>query len=338
MIKPKKILPDNTAVIAYGFSDHYLDHLAPLAAMWNLPFFCTEPSLYEQAKNFYPSLDLHYLDPINFFSFIVKRFDIVISCFAKSYIEADFALAQDLLGKKLQSIWCPHGNSDKGKTIHFLEELASEDHLLVYGNKMLEFLAEKGVDKIPFSHIGNYRHKYYEKNKAFYKNLISNLWLKKLPQENTTYLYCPTWEDKENSCSFFHSYERLLDSIPDNINLLIKLHPNTLRQKEEVIEQIKGCYESKSNIVFVENFTPIYPLLDFCDGYIGDASSIGYDFLTYHEKPMVFLSGHKSHVKSDLFPCGEILTEQSTEALFSDQQRHIDKRKALYQHTFLVKD
>ena len=38
-------------------------------------------------------------------------------------------------------------------------------------------------------------------------------------------------------------------------------------------------------------FPYIYPLLEFCDIYLGDCSSVGYDFL-HLNRPMYFLNPH----------------------------------------------
>ncbi|HUD01103.1 MAG TPA: CDP-glycerol glycerophosphotransferase family protein, partial [Rhabdochlamydiaceae bacterium] len=63
--------------------------------------------------------------------------------------------------------------------------------------------------------------------------------------------------------------------------------------------QLRGEYENKKGIVFLSDFPCIYPILNASDGYLGDFSSIGYDFLAIN-KPLFFLDSHFGA----LYKCG----------------------------------
>src|SRR5438105_1920604 len=54
---------------------------------------------------------------------------------------------------------------------------------------------------------------------------------------------------------------------------------------------------SKHNLLFITDFPLIYPLLAKTDIYLGDVSSIGYDFL-FFQKPMFFFNPFSSKKSS----------------------------------------
>ncbi len=137
-------------------------------------------------------------------------------------------------------------------------------------------------------------------------------------------LYAPTWQDYEKSSSFMDAIEPLIETLPTNHNLIVKLHPNLLLQEELKMDRILQKYEDLKNVLFLTEFPAIYPLLNLSDVYIGDMSSIGYDFLEFN-RPMFFLNQHSRNPQVDhglyLFRCGmEIHPDQ-----YSDIHGVIDR-------------
>ncbi len=130
-----------------------------------------------------------------------------------------------------------------------------------------------------------------------------------------------------------------MEPLPSHCNLLVKWHPNTYRQHEVKLEQIIGKYADRKNIVFLSDFPPIYPLLEVCDGYIGDMSSIGYDFLKF-QRPMFFFNTQNRSEKTDpslyLYRCGrEILPEQFSSIFLSDEDQKLNEiQKETYDYAF----
>lgn len=326
--------------LIYGNQLNYLDHLAPLCYFFNIPLVTNIEEIAIIAKKYYPKIPVHFVDGLNIHPYVVKNFDTIISCVTQKLFDSNFKFHQDLLGKKVQIVWCPHGNSDKGKTCFFFESLKNEKAVIVYGKKMISLLNEK---KILHSikhvlEIGNYRLEYYKKFKNFFDQRAKNEILKKLPSGKTTILYAPTWKDSENSSSFEFFVKPILKMVTSKYNLIVKLHPNLLQTSFTQIEILKAGH-NKKNILFLDNFPLIYPLLNVTDIYLGDFSSIGYDFL-YFQKPMFFLQPKNKKLKSDLFGCGKLLSKTN---IFKTIDKKIsngffkDKMTSLYKNAFTQK-
>lgn len=335
------------AGLIYGPEAHYLDHLAPLCSLLNIPLLVTEEALFESAKAFYPDLTVHYFDYQTVAERLIRDFEIIFHCSIRDLFDEIFFFAQKLGNKKIHTIWCPHGNSDKGHTIFYMEALRNEEVALVYGQKMIAFLKEKGAfDNLKaYAQVGNYRLSYYEAHKVFYGRLIKEKIARKLPVRKKNIFYAPTWNDYEKSSSFYDAITTLIEKLPEAYNLIIKLHPNVKQSDPFGIERFLMTYEDRNQILFLEDFPPIYPILDFVDIYIGDASSIGYDFLSFN-KPMLLLNQNNRDTHSDpglyLFKCGiEIRKDQYHDIykilsayLPSDVSYFSETRKKVYGYTF----
>jgi len=326
------------AALIYGNKPHYLDHLAPLCYFLNIPLITNVEKIAQWAKKYYPDIQTIYIDNLDINIYVTKNFDTILSCITKEMFDCDFRFHQDLLCKEIKIIWCPHGNSDKGKTCFFFECLKNEKQVLIYGQKMLDILEEKKVLKTIGSYIqiGNYRYAYFLKFKKKFQKIVNDEIQSKIKNNNPTILYAPTWEDIEKTSSFNKYACDLLENSPSNINLIVKVHPNLLSTDEIKIEILKSKYK-KNSILFLEDFPLIYPLLDFVDVYLGDFSSIGYDFLIFN-KPMFFFPPENSKLKSTLFESGHIIENRK---IFETIKNHIEndfiykrKREKLYNYTF----
>jgi len=318
------------ACLIYGQDMHYVDHLAPLASLLAIPLVTPEEQVQECIQKYYPEVEVIYWDYLEIHTELVKNFDTVIYSFTKSHFQSYFAFAQDFLNKKINPIWCPHGSSDKDN----LAALEQESLLLIYGKKMEDYLEKKRVQKPAFT-IGNYRKHYCERHQTFYDQLIQKE-LSHLSPEKPNFLYAPTWQDYEGSSSFDAAFSPLLDHLPEEINLIVKLHPNMWIQNPFLLEKIFQRYEGLPNFHLIRDFTPIYPLLASMDAYIGDMSSIGYDFLSF-DRPLFFLSGKKGPLQK----CGRMLDPACGKELYPlmEKWRKEDRgfsslRKKLYKYTF----
>jgi hypothetical protein len=332
----------NIVGIIYGDMEHYIDHMAPLCALMKMPLLTNELRIKELVEKFYPSVEVIYKGYLHFPIFLVKNFDIVFYCFLHADFEMEFGMQQDLLKKKLKTIWCPHGNSDKGWHQEFMEALNDEPAVLLYGKKMYDYVKKKGVHLRSWGYIGNYRYDYYLQHKKFYQKLVKDI----LGEKNCkTILYAPTWHDCEDSCSFLEVQHYLLKKIPDNMRLIIKLHPNTFVQHEIEVDKFLDEYQDNKRVFFLRDFTCIYPLLDYVDVYLGDMSSIGYDFLTF-DKPLFFLNKNSRNKKKDLglylYRCGEEIALTDYENIYDIIKEYCNKRpfkhalwrKKTYEYTF----
>jgi len=339
--------PMRAAGLIYGPEPHHLDHLAPLCCLLQIPLIVTEESILEQAEQFYPELEAKCVSYHSISDALVKNFEVIFHCSIRDLFDEIFFFAQKFNNKKLHTIWCPHGNSDKGHSTFYMEALGKEEVALVYGQKMIDFFKEKGVFDNLKAHaiVDNYRYSYYLKHKTFYDELVKNKIGRQLPVRKKKILYAPTWDDVEKSSSFYDATASLIERLPESFNLIIKLHPN-LRLKDPFgVDKFLLAYEDRIQILFIEDFSPVYPLLNFVDIYIGDASSIGYDFLAFN-KPMLLLNQNNRDSEKDpglyLFKCGiEIRKDQYhdiykilTAYLPSDISYFSDVRKNVYEYTF----
>jgi teichoic acid glycerol-phosphate primase len=335
------------AGLIYGPELHHLDHLAPLCSLLQIPLIVTEEEIAAVSQKYYPWLDVICWDYLQIAQNLVQNYDIVFCSIPRDIFDEIFFFAQKILQKKIHTIWCPHGNSDKGAQSYFMEALQKESIILAYGQKMIDFLIKKDAFKQLKSLvvIGNYRSLFYKRELNFYKRIISKEVLKKLNKDHKTVLFAPTWQDYENSSSFFDACPFLIEELPENWNLIIKIHPNLLSQGTGKAEQIIWKYEDRPNVLFLTEFPLIYPLLDISDIYIGDMSSIGYDFLTF-DRPMFFLNQNKRNSKTEeglyLYRCGvELMPEQYRDIykiidihLPIDSLSFSDIRKTVYDYTF----
>jgi hypothetical protein len=330
--------------LIYGLSEHHLDHIAPLCALLDIPLCVTDPIIKNQTELFYPGLHIHYY-PQHQIGFYLKNFHYVISALPKDLLDSIFFLSCAPNDLKPQTIWCPHGNSDKGKKSFFAEALRKESYAIVYGQTMLEFFSEKKAlsPTCLVYKVGSYRFQFYKKHKAFYKKLYNSLVKGKLSPQNTTIFYAPTWADSEGYSSVDVFLEPLLKSKPNNFNLIVKLHPNSLIEADAKIQQLVCKYESLADILFLENFPPIYPILDNIDVYLGDSSSIGYDMLHF-QKPMIFINIKGKDFDLPLFKVGKILYPKDIERLYPLIEEHClhqklygTKQKKLCDKTFSKK-
>jgi teichoic acid glycerol-phosphate primase len=314
------------AGLIYGPQLHYLDHLAPLCALMGCPLIVTEEKIAAIAKRYYPGLEVVLADYMTVPQHLVSHFDIIFYSMPRDLFDEIFFFAQKLSQKRVHTIWCPHGNSDKGNGTLYMEALKKEEAALVYGKQMIDFLKRKFVfDQLKgYAILGNFRHQFYLQHRTFYDALAEKEISRRLPKAKKTLLYAPTWQDYERSTSFFDAASPLIEKLPEEHNLIIKLHPNLYLQEEFHIEDLVEKTQDRKNILFSIDFSPIYPLLNLVDVYIGDMSSIGYDFLTF-DRPMFFLNQNERNAEDDpglyLFRCGiEIHPDQ-----YSDIHAIIDR-------------
>lgn len=329
-------LNSGKAGLIFGSLEHHLDHLAPFCSLQKIPLVLTDDELAEKARLYYPELEVILWNTANAPIEVVKNFDTIVYSTPRILFDEVFFIAEASLQKKLKTVWLPHGNSDKGHLSYFMEGLKDEKSALVYGPKMIDFLKMKQVyDLIPeVLEIGNFRLTYYQKHKAFYDQLMQTLSL----SVKKIILYAPTWQDTENSSSFFEVTSHLIEKLPAHAFLLIKLHPNLLQDIRT--QQFMLQHESNPSVVFLQGFTPIYPLLERADVYLGDMSSVGYDFL-YFNRPMFFFNPTQRDPADPglyLHQCGRTIENYANiyDLIEQDgpQSSLAELRKKTYEYTF----
>ncbi|KAF3362535.1 Uncharacterized protein PHSC3_000770 [Chlamydiales bacterium STE3] len=325
----------------------FVDHLAPLAIALDIPYLFHDELEALQAEYDYPNLKTLFL-PHEEFSpeFLIAHFDYTLMSdqWNKKIFREKFRPLEEEYGKRMRNVHCPHGFSDKG---FYLRGCAFEDICLVYGQNMIDLLTEWGVREHleHFVTSGNIRFSYYQKHQAYYDSLVRKELLGHFAQKKPLILYAPTCLDLEESTSFFDAASKLLEALPSDYNMIVKPHPRLEQDDPAQYYTIISRYEDRENILFLKDFSPIYPLLSITDLYIGDMSSIGYDFLAFN-RPMFFLNQQRRDPTYDralyLFRCGVEIQPDQYENIYAiidreiaqDQKTHAAVRRQTYNYTF----
>lgn len=329
------------------------DHLAPIAQLMGVPLMFLNESDTELCEHLYPGVEIQ-TPPYGEFNaeFMISHYDalFISDIWPQEKFDRTFGELQTEYNKRLRRVFCPHGYSDKS---YYLKEAVYEDIKLVYGQNMLDTFKEFGVDHLLKDYVisGNFRYTYYKQHKAFYDKLIADKYLSQFAKKQLTAIYAPTWMDIQDASTFYDICETMLDNLPADINMLIKLHPRLELHSDPdkdmaaTYHYLIGKYSKKPNIVFVEYFPVVFPLLNAADIYIGDISSVGYDFLAFN-KPMFYLNKFRLNPETDrnatLFKTGTHIFPEDYPKLYqiieknlpSDKEKFTSSRKALWDYTF----
>jgi hypothetical protein len=309
-----------------GSDTHLLDHIAPLAALHSMPLITTEELNTHLAKRFYPQVILRYMPDLEFkLKEIAEEFDTLYEC--KYWAPHLKLLFRQLYNKEMELIFCPHGQSDKGYQAPLLAPYATQSKVLIYGQLMKTMLKELKVPLPKHELIGNYRLSFYQKHQSFYDALAEEQIFSKLPSQNRTVLYAPTWRDADQASSFFSYCKPLISQLPQDWNLLIKLHPLLEQRDPAQFYSIATLIAEKPNALIVQEFPPVYPILSKADVYLGDASSVGYDYLTF-ERPMFFFPASRARLHSCgiiIDPTRNIYTQMEKQNSFASAQQKLYK-------------
>lgn len=300
---------------------HYLDHLAPVCKLMDVPIMLTDDLDIYAAKKYYPDIEVISL-PFEEFQpdLLASNYDVLYysDLWHRDTFKQKFEDLNAKYHKKMRGVHCPHGFSDKA---FYLKKAAFEDITLVYGQHMLDLFRNNGVLDVLHAYVvvGNLRYHYYKKHKEFFDKIAHEEVFSKFEKQQPIILYAPTWKDLEQTTSFFDAADELFEQLPDEYNLLVKLHPQLELNDTAAYYRILGKYEKQPNLLFIKDIPIVYPLLAQTDIYIGDASAVGYDFLVFN-RPMFFLNMQQRDSEKDplmfLTQCGtEILPEQAARNL-----------------------
>ncbi|MBK7858015.1 MAG: CDP-glycerol glycerophosphotransferase family protein [Archangiaceae bacterium] len=317
---------------------HFLDHLGPVCALLGAPLLCTSDVTAALARAHYPGLRVLELDRAALSAdWLAERFTGLIQTDAlpvrRGYTASPEALAAlpDLpalrernalmfevmlrrAGPRLRNLHVPHGFSDKAA---ILKLVAFEDLALVYGQRLLELLHREGVAQHLGPHVvcGNLRFGYFQQHRAFYQRAVEVALDGALRPGRRTFLYAPTWQDGHLAASsFFEGCTAILDGLPEGDDIIVKLHPHLLHQAGEAVRSVCERYAGRRNVVFLREHPLVFPFLARADVYLGDVSSVGYDFLAF-DRPMFFLN--QKGGAHPLFSCGTQVGPEQYRTLFT---------------------
>ncbi len=323
------------AALNTGRDFRLLDHLAPLCASLDIPLLLTEENNYELCKKYYPWTLVEYIPELEFSLFaLAEKYHLLLQ---STFWQPEITALIKKVYPHIRFGYCPHGNSDKGHLKPMLNLLLTQDLVLLYGKHMIQRLKKQNLwdNAPPYLLTGNYRFSYYKKHKEFYDELAHQEVFSKLNLKHPTILYAPTWNDDEGSTSFFTACKSLIKELPGHFNLIVKTHP--------LLEEMDpGRYYAtlpelnRDNILLLTEFPPIFGLLSKIAIYIGDASSIGYDFLAF-QRPMFFFNQvglPADHPSRFLHQAGLTIPENTSffpfiekhQGLIGEQKKHIQKK------------
>ncbi len=325
---------------------HLTEHLAPICVIMGMPLLLTDENHEKMAKKYYPGLQTLLLNwqevtP----QYLIENYDVFFQSepWPRKDFYRNYQKLEEYHQKQVRNVFCPHGFSDK---LFWFEKCVLEDITLIYGQNMIDMLKSMGIEQNLNVAVrtGNYRYQFYKKHKIFYDKIAEEEVFSKFAKKQTTILYAPTCNDQDNNTSFMDS-DQFMDELPDSYNLIIKIHPELEETNGPDLYKMMGKFEKKKNITFVKDFPLVFPILAKTDIYLGDRSSIGYDFLAFN-RPMFFLNKFKRDALTDrnlfLFRCGmEVVPEQYPE-FYQLLEKHlpVDKenygtiRSEIYQYTF----
>jgi CDP-Glycerol:Poly(glycerophosphate) glycerophosphotransferase len=315
------------AALNSGPEFHALDHIAPLAAALQMPLITTEELNFELARRYYPQIEVRHMPDLESkFSHLAEEFETLFEC--KYWAPHLKSLFQELYGKKMRLVFCPHGQSDKGYAAPLLAPYAWQEFVLLYGDLQIQMLKELAIWPLPnFAVVGNYRLSFYQKHRPFYDALVE----KEVPlnKKNRTLLYAPTWQDGEGGGSFFQVGPKILSELPADWNLIVKVHPLLEQRDPAHFYRMAAHLEKKANAILIHEFPLVYPLLAKADAYLGDSSSVGYDFLHF-ERPLYFLpTGRPARLHSTgrvIDPDKPIYAQLEASNLYRKEQRSLYKQ------------
>ena len=302
----------------------YTDHVVPLCQIMGFPLLVTEPWVKQLVERFYPPMKVILAEPEDFdIDPFLKEYDLFVYVDFFRRASGCFQFQEYLSRRRVRSVMSLHGNPDKYWEMYWLEKLGDEDIILAYGPQLMELLQKKRIPKQPVV-SGNYRLEFYHEHASFFDS--------KLPfqKEKKTILYAPTWiapgrkvASSEYS-TFFEVYKRVFETLSAGYQLIVKLHPFMVKMMPGEIERV---IEDYPHIEFLNDFPLIYPLLKQVDLYLGDYSSIGYDFL-YYDRPLFFL---ETDMPTALQKCGLKLRLEDLPVL--EEKQNMEREK-LYHHVF----
>jgi CDP-glycerol glycerophosphotransferase (TagB/SpsB family) len=220
----------------------------------------------------------------------------------------------------LRVVYVPHGYSEKRQA--WAMGTAFQDVAVLHGQAAYDQLEAFGVagELRHWLYSGNLRSAYYERHAAFFRARREALGVGG-PAPARTLLYAPTWQDAIGSSSFFDAFAAFVDGLPSGWRLVVKLHPHLERRADAIDALAARCRGRDVRLVRAQALC--YPFLDVADAYVGDMSSLAYDYLAYN-RPMFFTNptagAPADAAGSRLFACGTVIAPER----YADLYRIVD--------------
>ena len=201
-----------------------------------------------------------------------------------------------------------HGTSDK--KYDYMRFVADYDLFFISGNDAYERYKKKGLLKKGTGILIGYP----KLDRVFRNELQRDEELRRLGLDPgyKTVLYAPTWTDKELNSSWKKFREVLVENKPDDMNFIVKLHPNLTRYRADEVDRFRTVLESRNRTLFLDKVPDIVPVMAASDLLLGDISSVTREYLAFR-RPLIFLSTKPRWLwnkkKTKLWDCGRVVGE-----------------------------
>jgi CDP-glycerol glycerophosphotransferase (TagB/SpsB family) len=168
----------------------------------------------------------------------------------------------------------------------------------------------------------------------------------RLSPKNRTVLYAPTWSDKSLNSSWDKFRNAFTENIPDNLNLIVKLHPNLKRYREKEVKEFSNQLKLIQNAILIDFMPDIIPIMAASDILVSDVSAVTREYLAF-KKPFVFLSRKPKWMwnrkKITLWECGEVVTKTETvwptvQKALNEPDKYLEKIERHFINTFYKPD
>lgn len=305
-----------SARVAVAWHPHHVEHLAPWCELLGMPLLLADLPALEAAASGYPGVRAERMPGVvlperldTFAHAIAARRPLAIfysELFSRVLLRALFGRAHDAP----RVVYVPHGYSEKRQP--WAIGTAHQDIAVLYGQAAYDQLVGFGVAGALHARViaGNLRRGYHRRHAAFFRAWAARLGLDG-PRPARTLLYAPTWDDAIGSSSFDTAFGAFADALPSGWRLVVKLHPH-LERRAGGIDAIVAASLGR-DVVVLRQQSLCYPFLDLADAYVGDMSSLAYDYLAYG-RPMFFTNPTAGTpadaAESRLFACGTVVPSE----------------------------
>ena len=333
--------------LAIAWELHQVEHLAPWCELLRIPLLVADNGPLHAVAHAYPGLAVERAHGI-----VLPD---AMSAFAGAIMERAprAVFYSDLFGRQPlrrlfggrrdapRIVYVPHGFSEKRQD--WARETAFQDVAVLYGQHAFDQLVAMGVAGYLHHFVlsGNVRAGYHRRHAPWFRAQLAALGLDG-PRPARTLLYAPTWQDAIGSSSFFRAFASFVGALPAGWRLIVKLHPHLERYASTIDALSTLC---RGRDVHLVRANPLcYPFLELADAYVGDMSSLAYDYLAYG-RPMFFTNPTAGQATdaahSRLFACGTVIGPDRYEDVYrivdeawpTDAERYGEARAALDAYT-----
>jgi hypothetical protein len=321
MLTIENFIPYSALAVLPGPRVSFLDHLIPMCHFWDIPVLCTDAWVFTCAQTFYPPTQILFAGQSDFQQ-ILSNYQTFLTVEPCRLHPKAFKFGEFLYQGEGCTIAGFHGNPAKFRDAYWIERYADEDLILLYGQYLVDYFKEKGawsrLKKTAL--LGNLRKTFYEKHKFFFDRVAQPYLFPK--NHKRTLLWAPTWSYPE----WQDPFSALIEKLPADFQLMLKFHPFTHRLFPEKVNALIEKYRDREGVLILEEIPLVYPLLDQADIYLGDMSSMAYDFLSY-DRPLFLMGGNS-------YPWATTVDPQSAFKAFGQKDLLSEERQKIYRYVY----